>query len=70
MRVSLAVLVGVALLAIACVVSGVVAWNAAYPCWRYSNASWCGHFCDDDPCMCPSRGLGPSAYGGGPGCVP
>lgn len=45
-------------------------WNAAHPCWRYSNAAWCGHFCDDDPCMCPDRSLGPSAYAGGPGCVP
>ena len=39
-----------------------------YPCWRYSNASWCGHFCDDDPCSCPERGRGPSAYGAGGGC--
>jgi hypothetical protein len=39
-----------------------------YPCWRYSNADWCGHFCDDDPCACPARDRGGDVYGGGPGC--
>lgn len=39
-----------------------------YPCWRYSNAAWCGHFCDDDPCACPERAAGLSAYGAGDGC--
>ncbi len=39
-----------------------------YPCWRYSNAAWCGHFCDDDPCACPERAAGVSPYGAGDGC--
>jgi len=51
----------------------IVGWgvnlDANTPCWRYSNAAWCGHFCDDDPCACPQRELGPKAYGAGPGCV-
>lgn len=40
-----------------------------YPCLPYANAPWCGHFCDDDPCMCAYRHLGPAAYGpGSVGC--
>lgn len=42
----------------------VVAMNGYYPCWRSSNAAWCGHFCDDDPCACPGR----TGYGAGTGC--
>lgn len=41
-----------------------------FPCWRYSNAAWCGHFCDDDPCACPDRARYQDPYGSGPGCVP
>lgn len=50
----------------------VVLWLAVeryYPCWPYSNAAWCGHFCDDDPCACPERSQGAAAYGAGHGCT-
>ncbi|HUJ62151.1 MAG TPA: hypothetical protein VLX92_26775 [Kofleriaceae bacterium] len=40
-----------------------LAMDAYYPCWPASNAAWCGHFCDDDPCSCTS-----GAYGAGTGC--
>lgn len=40
------------------------ALSAYYPCWRFSNAAWCGHFCDDDPCACPAH----RGYGAGSGC--
>jgi hypothetical protein len=46
----------------------VVAMRVHYPCWSFSNAAWCGHFCDDDPCMCPARARGPAVYGAGAGC--
>ena len=48
---------------------GWLAWERSYPCWRFSNATWCGHFCDDDPCACPARHETPDPDGGGPGCA-
>lgn len=42
-----------------------LAMSLYYPCWRYSNAAWCGHFCDDAPCACPGR----TGYGAGSGCT-
>ena len=35
-----------------------------YPCWRHSNAEWCGHFCEEDACACAGR----TGYGSGKGC--
>jgi hypothetical protein len=52
----------------AIVLTYVHALDWLYPCWRYSNATWCGHFCDDDPCSCPEHAEGPSVYGAGSGC--
>lgn len=43
-------------------------WTLAHPCWRSSNAEWCGHYCDDDPCACPDRHATADPFGGGPGC--
>jgi hypothetical protein len=50
--------------------SAAVALDQRHPCWRYSNAPWCGHFCDDDPCACPARGTVRDPYGAGPSCSP
>lgn len=43
-------------------------WTHEHPCWRHSNATWCGHFCDDDPCACPDRHATPDPFGDGPSC--
>lgn len=53
-------------------VSWILGWHAAlerqWPCWWASNAEWCGHLCDSDPCECKEWRRGPAAYGGGTSC--
>jgi hypothetical protein len=39
-----------------------------FPCWSYSNAEWCGRFCQADPCRCPERDPERDSYGSGEGC--
>lgn len=61
---TLALLVGAGLLRLL----GFWYWTVQHPCWRYSNAAWCGHYCDDDPCACPERHDTADPFGAGPGC--